>query len=222
MIVSTNEPITLIGGGAASEAMLHEARALAPEVVAADGGAGVALSHGVMPRAVIGDMDSLSDGDRAAVGQDRIHQIDEQDSTDFDKCLRSVKAPLLLGVGFLGARMDHHLAACNSLVRHPWQRCVLLGEADLTFLAQPRLQIDLPVGMPFSLFPMGAVEGMSEGLQWPAQGHSFAPDGKVGTSNRVVGPVDLSVTAPKMLVILPRSALPFVADALTQGSVWPA
>ncbi len=221
MIVSKNEPITLIGGGAASEAMLQEARALAPEVVAADGGAGVSLSHGVMPCAVIGDMDSLSDGDRAAVGQERIHQIDEQDSTDFDKCLRSVQAPLLLGVGFLGARMDHHLAACNSLVRHPWQRCVLLGEADLTFLAQPRLRIGLPVGTPMSLFPMGAVEGMSDGLEWPVQGHCFAPDGKVGTSNRVVGSVDLSVTAPKMLVILPRFALPSVAEALMQGAVWP-
>lgn len=222
MIVSSNDPITLIGGGAASEAMLHDARALGPEVVAADGGAGVALSHGVMPRAVIGDMDSLSNGDRKALGPERIHQIEEQDSTDFDKCLRSVQAPLLLGVGFLGARMDHHLAACNSLVRHPWQRCVLLGEADLTFLAQPRLRIDLPQGTPFSLFPMGAVEGFSEGLQWPAQGHSFAPDGRVGTSNRVVGPVELSVTAPKMLVILPRFALPDVAAALTREAHWTA
>ncbi|MGH1452033.1 MAG: thiamine diphosphokinase [Paracoccaceae bacterium] len=221
MIVSTNDPITLIGGGASSDSMLRRARAFAPDVVAADGGAAVALSHGVMPRAVIGDMDSISGADRAALGPNRIFRIDEQDSTDFDKCLRSIAAPLILGVGFLGARVDHHLAACNSLVRHPYQRCVLLGDGDVTFLAPPQLRIDLPAGCVFSLFPMGTVTGESQGLQWPVQGLTFAPDGRVGTSNRALGAVDLSVSAPNMLVILPEKVLPSVVDALRDAPVWP-
>jgi thiamine pyrophosphokinase len=51
-----------------------------------------------------------------------VHHLPEQDTTDFEKCLYSVAAPLLLGVGFLGGRADHHLAAMNVLVRYADRR----------------------------------------------------------------------------------------------------
>ena len=53
---------------------------------------------------------------RVAVPPERLHPIPEQDSTDFDKCLRHIAAPLVLGVGFLGGRVDHELAAFSTLV----------------------------------------------------------------------------------------------------------
>ena len=36
-----------------------------------------------------------------------LRPITEQDSTDFEKCLRRISAPEILGFGFLGARVDH-------------------------------------------------------------------------------------------------------------------
>jgi thiamine pyrophosphokinase len=52
---------------------------------------------------------------------------------------------------------------------------------------------------------------------------NFAPDGRVGTSNTATGPVDLSVTAPKMLVILPEAMMEEAARALLDaGARWPA
>jgi len=197
----------LVGGGPTDAETLSLALSLAPRLVAADSGAAAALAAGHVPEAVIGDMDSLAETDLALMPQERVHRITEQDSTDFDKCLTTIRAPLIVGLGFTGARLDHQLAAFNSLVRHPRQRCILIGSQEIILLAPPALRLDLDKGAVLSLFPMGAVEGASEGLEWPLRGLNFAPDGQVGTSNRVTGPVWLAFTAPKMLLILPRSVL---------------
>ena len=207
IIVHANDPVTLVGGAPTDAETLSLALSLAPRLVAADSGAAAALAQGHVPEAVIGDMDSLSEADSALLPQERIHWIAEQDSTDFDKCLASIRAPLIVGLGFTGARLDHQMASFNTLVRHPRQRCILIGAQEIILLAPPALRLDLDKGAVLSLFPMGAVEGTSEGLEWPLRGLNFAPDGQVGTSNRVTGPVWLAFTAPKMLLILPRSVL---------------
>ena len=65
---------------------------------------------------------------------------------------------------------------------------------------------------------MGAVEGLSDGLKWPLRGLNFAPDGQVGTSNAATGPVHLTITAPKMLVMLPVDRLNIVVTALAESA----
>jgi thiamine pyrophosphokinase len=186
----------------------------ASQVVAADGGADTALAAGLSLRAVIGDFDSISTVARTRLPDRVLHPMADQDTTDFEKCLAHVSAPLLIGVGFTGNRLDHQMASCTALVRHAAQRCILLGAVDLMFLCPPALSLPLAAGCRVSLFPMGAVEGASDGLQWPIRGINFAPDGRIGTSNRAVGPLSLSVTAPKMLVILPAETLDMVVPAL--------
>ena len=117
----------------------------------------------------------------------------------------------MLGLGFAGARADHGLAVLNALVRHPDRRCLILSGSDVSFLAPVTLRLRLPLGSRLSLFPMGPVRGQSLGLRWPIAGIDFAPDGMIGTSNEVSGPVvDLTFDAPRMLVILPVRSLPAV------------
>ena len=223
MIVHDLEPITLIGGAKVTRDQIDRALTHAPKVVAADGGADQALAFHLMPEAVIGDFDSLSAKAKAAIPDDCLHHIAEQDSTDFEKCLINISAPLIIGVGFTGARLDHQLAACNALIRHPDQRCILLGEEDLFCLAPPSLSLNLIEGTRVSLFPMGAVEGVSDGLHWPIAGLNFAPDRQIGTSNMATGPIHLTMTAPKMLLILPASTLSILVEALKSApSAWPA
>lgn len=222
MIVHHSEPITLIGGAEITKERLTRALSLAPHVVAADGGADAALAHGVVPKAVIGDFDSLSAAGKAALPDEVLFPFADQDSTDFDKCMAHVMAPLIVGIGFSGARLDHQLAAYNTLVRHPHRRCILLGSEELVFLAPPSISLPLTPGCAVSLFPMGAVEGVSDGLRWPINGLNLAPDGQVSTSNEATGPVQLSVTSPKLLVILPEAMLEVaVAALLAQPSYWP-
>lgn len=222
-IVHSAVPVTLVGGGALDPADLALALRHAPGLVAADGGAGAVLAAGLRPQAVIGDMDSIAAAASEAFAG-LLHPFEEQDTTDFDKALRHVDAPLVLAVGVTGGRFDHELAVMHTLVRHPDRRCLVLGGHSLVFLCPPDLRLDLPKGSEFSLFPMGAVRARSEGLRWPTGGIAFAPDRAIGTSNAVTGPVRVRCDAPVMLVILPRAALAVTVDALVaQGpGGWPA
>lgn len=222
-IVETSGRVLLVGGGAVDPALLRAAGNTVSQVVAADGGARALLEVGLRPDAVIGDMDSLGADAQAKLPDGVLHPIAEQDSTDFDKCLRNISAPLVLAHGFLGARLDHQLAALTVLVRRADLRCVLIGDEDVAVLVPPALALNLPRGMRLSLYPMGAVRGQSQGLRWPIDGLDFAPDGRVGTSNEVNGPVSLTFDAPRMLLILPLGALSALEQGLAQAAqTWPA
>jgi thiamine pyrophosphokinase len=219
-IVYCEDPVSLVGGGEADIADLTEALGYAPTLVAADGGASLALSAGHVPCAVYGDFDSMSETAQQQIPPDRLHRIAEQDSTDFDKALRHIQAPVVVAVGFLGARVDHQLAAFNTLVRYPDRPCILIGAAEITVLAPRRLALDLQAGDIVSIFPMMAGTGRSSGLEWPIDGLSFAPGWKIGTSNRATGPVVIEADEPGLLLILPRRALPQLIAALhLPGSV---
>lgn len=214
VIVQSSGGITLVGGAPVSPALFRISQQRAPVVVAADGGADRCLAHGVHPQAVIGDMDSISDAARVALGADRLHHIPEQDTTDFDKALRSIDCPFIIALGFIGARVDHGLAVLTTLVRQA-RPCVLLGPQDVVFHLPRQVQLNLRPGDRFSLYPLASVTGRSTGLDWPIDGLAFSPDTRVGTSNRVsVGPVSLDLSGPGMLCILPRARLDQALAAL--------
>jgi thiamine pyrophosphokinase len=217
-IVQSTCGVTLAGGGPFSARDLKLALARAPFAVAADGGADRLLRFGVMPEAVIGDMDSISDAARGRIPLDRQHLVAEQVTTDFDKTLRLTDAPFVLALGFAGARMDHGLAAFSTLVAQGDRPCILIGPLDLAFAAPPRLRLTLRPGDPVSLFPLARITGTSAGLEWPIAGIDLAPDGRIGTSNRAVSArVDLQFDRPGMLVILPRRRLDAAIRALRQA-----
>ena len=207
VIVDVLEPVTLVGGGVLAAGDIAAALALAPRLVAADGGAEAVLAAGLMPEAVIGDFDSLSDAVRDSLPPERLHQVGEQDSTDFDKALRSIAAPAVLAVGFLGARVDHQLAAFNTLVQGHDSPCVLIGETEVIFHLTEAVELPTQAGDVVSLFPMQDVQGRSEGLEWPIDGLSMSPMGRIGTSNRAVGPMRLAPEGAGLLVIVPRRLL---------------
>lgn len=222
-IVDSLEPITLVGGGEATPEDLQEALTLAPKCVAADGGAGLALDAGVELVALIGDFDSVLADQRAQVPAARQHHFTEQDTTDFEKCLTYVRAPLVVGVGFTGGRMDHQLAALHGLVRFAHQPCVLLGPHELVFLAPPQLSLPTRPGDLVSLFPLGPVQGQSTGLKWAIEGLAFDPVRQIGTSNQAIGPCCIQMQAPAMVMMVPRRLIQPVVAQLTRGQSarWP-
>jgi len=207
--------VTLVGGGPVAPDDLARALAIAPEAIAADGGGDHPLPAGHAFRAVIGDMDSLRSAARLAAEGVALHTVGEQESTDLEKCLYSVEAPLFLGLGFLGGSTDHQLAAMNALAKNPGKPVVLLGGGDLCFLCPREFEIDLEPGTRVSLFPMAPVSGIAwEGLRWPLSG-TFRPDGRTGTSNRATGGrLRMAFDAPRMLAILPSALLGPVVDRL--------
>ena len=223
-IVRSEEPIALFGGGYIGSEDTNLVLSRVQRAVAADGGAAALIDSGCVPEAVIGDFDSLTPQYRDRIPADRLHPIREQDSTDFDKALRSIQAPLVIGVGFLGARVDHQLAVFNSLVRLQDHPCILLGAHELVFHAPPRIAFSVEAGETISLFPLRPVTGRSKGLEWPIEGLDFAPDGRVGPSNRALSDVELQMDGPGLLVMVPRPALDQVMQAFLSGRTgrWPA
>jgi len=210
-IVNSPCGVTLLGAGAVKPQDVDEALTIAPCLVAADGGGDHALALGLRPEAVIGDLDSLSQANRALL-EGRVHLINEQDSTDFAKCLRMIEAPFVLALAFTGLRLDHTLAAMSDVIRST-QIVVMLAEAEVIIRCPPQIALDLAPGTRVSLFPFGPVTARSTGLRWPLDGIAFAPDSRVGTSNEALGAVELSVEGSALLM-LPRESLGAVLNAL--------
>lgn len=211
-----SENVTLLGGGRLAAGTVSELLAFAPILVACDGAAAEALAMGLVPARVVGDLDSLDDATRARLDPGTVYEIAEQDSTDFEKALRTTEAPLILGAGFMGGRLDHELACYNALVRYPERACILVGEEDICFHAPGPVVLELDPGCRVSLFPMAAVTVDATGLEYPLDRLALAPWGRVGTSNRAVADrVEIVADGPGLLVILPRAALRAAITALT-------
>ena len=215
-IISHSAPVLLIGGGPVSKADMVLARTLTSKVVAVDGGALWAHQNDMAIDALVGDMDSVTPDILAGIPSHLCHPVEEQTTTDFDKALRHVSAPLIIAIGFSGGRMDHQLAVLHSLLVHPDRACLVLGEEDLAFLAPKALTLPLDPGTRVSLFPMGPVAGTSTGLRWPIDGLTFDPVQRIGTSNAALGEITLRMEAPQMLCLLPRAFIQPVAQALAQ------
>ena len=213
-IVSSSSAVTLIGGAGCRTEDLEMALRLAPRLVAADAGAAHALAAGHRPEAVIGDLDSLP-AQAAETLEGRLHRIDEQESTDFDKALRSIAAPLVVAVGFAGGRFDHELAVMSTLIARPERRCIVAGPETLVFHCPATLTLDLTPGDLVSLFPMRPVTVTSTGLEWELEALALAPDGRIGTSNAArAARVTVRPSGPGLLVILDRGRLEAAAAAL--------
>ncbi|NRB18098.1 MAG: thiamine diphosphokinase [Rhodobacteraceae bacterium] len=220
MIVERNEPVTLVGGGTVAPGDLAYAMSLAPFLVAADSGADRAFAGGYQPQLVIGDLDSLSNVVRNQLAPNMIFEIAEQDSTDFHKALRHIKAPVVVAVGFLGARVDHQLAAFNTLVQALPSPCIVLGEHEVIFHVPRQIRLPTVAGDIVSLFPMGAVSSGSTGLKWPLEGVQMSPMGLIGTSNEALGPVCLSPDGPGLLALIPRHHLPQLMPLISRARSW--
>jgi thiamine pyrophosphokinase len=218
-IVQHSENVTLLGPSQVNKADLIEVLRYAPTLVAVDGGAKIAVKMGQTPKIVVGDFDSVDEKTLAAIPESIQIRIPEQDSTDFDKALRTVSAPLILGLGFLGGRLDHQGAVLNSLCRLRSQTVVLVGEHDVAFLCPPSIQLDLAAGTRLSLLPMSECNLTAHGLRWPLDSASVAPNGFISTSNEVTcSPVDLAATGD-VIVVVDKSALGAVIAALQPPSV---
>lgn len=213
--VQSLQGVTLVGGGAARAEDIRLLLLHAPDLVAADGGANRCVQYGFGPIAVIGDFDSLTQDTRNALPETRFIHVPEQDSTDFEKNLTRIDAPIILATGFTSARVDHTLAAMSALAKHDTPPVIILGEHDVIFAAPLSIRLELAAGLRLSLFPMAAVTGRSSGLRWPIDGVDLAPAGRIGTSNETTGPVTLDFDRPGCLIILPREGLEPALQALT-------
>ena len=212
-----DSPVILVGGGDVNWKKLDYVVDLGHPIVAVDSGAVALRTAGILPDLIIGDMDSVSD-DGSWPATTEIIEISEQDTTDFEKCLYTVPAPLYLAFGFLGKRLDHSLATLHCLIKYRTRRSVvLIDSVDLMFIPTVPLAIVLPLNSRLSINPVAPVSFVeSTGLKYPLDGLTMETGVAIGTSNTVTDArVTISPEEPQRgnyMVITPDSSLPCVID----------
>lgn len=181
-----DKPVVLMGGAHVRESTLRSDELKELPVVAADGGANTLFNYGITPAAIIGDLDSLEQIDYWQQ-QSRVMHIAEQDTTDFEKCLYTVSAPLLVAVGFTGKRFDHTLVTLHLLQKYVGKvKLLLITDEDVCFAWQGDLHLTLPLGCRFSIYPLTETTFInSTGLEYSLDGLTLKQGKVIGTSNRV-------------------------------------
>jgi len=196
-----DEPICLLGGGDVPSNLAT----ILPKgpLICADSGADYALLAGREPVAIIGDMDSINPTVRARFS-DLIHLVEDQSSTDFEKCLNMIEAPFIYGFGFLGRRMDHTIASLSILSKYLKCPIALIGDGDVTVLVRGQASFPAKDGMGIGILPWPEAVCETTGLNWNLNGLDLALGGQISSSNRATGNTfHITVHSGAVLVTLP-------------------
>lgn len=206
-VVAYEELLVIVGGGTVDMDLLRDLYVTGAHVIGADGGADTIVAAGLMPEAIIGDLDSLENAE-GWLGRTRLMRISEQDTTDFEKALYSTSAPVTVALGMTGKRFDHTLAALDTLARRARDRIVVLvDDGDLALAVTGPFEFEVDVGERVSIHPLVPIKfRRSYGLKYPLDGLSLAPGERTGTSNKAVDGLfsvepELRTKIPWLLVI---------------------
>ena len=221
MYYSTQKKLLIVGGADFSEELFKEVYDNEIPIIAADGGVNFLTEKNISPELVIGDLDSVSEQKIHNIEPEKIIRISEQNSTDLEKVLFNTQSPLTIGIGFLGAQIDHELAALSALVKFSHKKIIFIGEHDIVFLVPPSFSLRSFNGMRVSLYPLDEVKVHSDGLQWATDGLTMKPTGQIGTSNKAIGKsIYLAPDKPNLLLILPKTVLNEAISQLELAQSW--
>jgi len=203
-------PMAIVGGGAVDPALLMELARRGVALVGADGGGDAIGDAGLVPQAIIGDLDSLRD--RASwEARTRVIHIPEQVTTDFQKAIYSTSAPVTLALGMTGKRLDHTLAALSAVLQYaPTRKLLLVDEVDVVLAVTGSIRFDAGVRERVSIHPLLPIRfSHSSGLFYPMDGLTLEPGGLIGTSNEGIGGIVEVVPADETpwLLILGKERL---------------
>lgn len=215
LIVHSFDPVVLVGGADIGPEEINKFSGSNPCFVGVDGGADHLCAAGVMPSAVIGDLDSLSD-QSAKLFAEVLHHVPEQDTVDFEKAVTRVEAPLIYAVGFSGGRLDHVLAVLDVMGRHADRPIVLIGPDDVAAVVPQRglALSNVEIGITLSVMPLARTTLTASGLRWDINNKVMEPLGFASPSNEAVSSkLSFSADGPALL-ILPRSHLSQLSAAV--------
>lgn len=199
ILISSGEIVAVFGDGPVSDAEISLAQSWSTRFVAADGGANRLLAADIIPDLVIGDLDSVTEEAKQQLAT-RCWEVRDQNRTDFEKTLMRIEAPLVLGFGLLGGRLDHQMAVFSTLARFHRPPVILVGGSDVVALAPRKGALDIPIGARFGILPLEKIQVWCSGLAWPLSSETLSPTGLVSSSNTVVGPVSLKTTGCALIV----------------------
>jgi thiamine pyrophosphokinase len=186
-------------------------------VVAADSGLDHALTVGLRPNLVVGDLDSVSSGALEIARAEGItieEYSPDKDATDTELALAAALAwgpdhVILLAGG--GDRLDHSIAAITALGHASLAQCASVtarwGTSHIHVLHGPRsLTVRTQSNTTFSLLALhGTCAGVVvKGAKWPLDNAVLAPASSLGISNiTLAGELHVELTAGVLTLIFP-------------------
>ena len=212
--------IFIISGGSISDSdILHRWLDKEPDavVVCADGGSRYAEAAGIVPYAVIGDMDSVDErliSSFEEQGSTIIRHFPEKDETDTELALRyalSLRPKRIFLFGALGARWDHSLANILLLAG------AVPADVDLRiiddsceiFLVTRKISVRGKTGQTISILPLSpVVTGVTlRGFEYPLSDAEIKMGSSLGISNRLTGTEGFVEVKSGRLMVISNSVL---------------
>jgi thiamine pyrophosphokinase len=202
--------IIIANGDAADPDIVRHWAAQADLIIAADGGTRHALSAGVLPQVVIGDLDSLADADREQLDRLGVQLIvypTHKDYTDLELAVRYAREHQATDISIfsaLGGRWDQSLAnvmllAAPELAQVPIR---LVDHALSIQVIRDCAEIDGRVGDTLSLIALtGDAHGVTiEGCEYPLLDAALPIGATLGISNVFTQPT-AKITVRQGLVL---------------------
>ena len=180
----------------------------AETVIACDGAVTALQERGIVPDAIIGDLDSIP-GDLRQRYADRIHHVKDQEINDLTKSVRYAHAAGYTDIIILGAtglREDHTLGNISLLADYAplFNRVEMVSDYGIftpilqttTLPSIPGQQVSL-----FALYPEGEIT--TEGLRWTIS-HRKLTSWWQGSLNQALGKWFTIILTPGARVIVYR------------------
>lgn len=186
-------------------------------VICADGGTRHALTLGVRPALVVGDMDSADNKHLLELKKEGVtveYHPRDKNETDLELALNAaleLKPEQILIVAALGGRLDQTLANITLLANPRLVNCdVRLDDGvEEIFLCRDQAQVRGRSGDIVSLIPwQGAVtEVQTQNLKYPLRRETLYPDKTRGVSNEMLGETaSVSIDSGLLLVVHRRQS----------------
>lgn len=183
-------------------------------ILCADGGTRHALTLGLTPRVVIGDLDSVTDEERGKMkeaGAQVIQFPRDKNETDLELALNyAVEHGYreIVIVAALGDRLDQTLGNLSLLANVEWSTLnVQLDDGvEQAFFCRDESKIEGSPGDTVSLLPWGgeATGVRTEGLKWPLKDETLLPHKTRGISNEMLGEIAQVKIKSGLLLIIHR------------------
>jgi thiamine pyrophosphokinase len=210
--------VLLANGVPPSLGLLSGALEAAELFVCADGGANAARAMGLVPRAIVGDMDSVAAATQRHFARLQVEFLPDPDTerTDLDKAIRYLRQRGGLDririFGATAGRLDHVVGHLGLLFRYPDDPALILEDDELSaFVAGGEVRLDYPAGTRVSFFGVGGpVHGVStENLRYPLATPELRMGGQDSISNEVqAAPAWVRIAGGQALFLIGRKPMP--------------
>ncbi|MEK6754872.1 MAG: thiamine diphosphokinase [Bacteroidota bacterium] len=202
----TKRALVIANGEVPKKRLLQSLARESSIVICADGGANSALKFGILPDAIVGDLDSIHA--EALVKLRKVPRYEDRDdeSTDLEKAIAwalKQKYDHIVVVGASGKRIDHTLGNLGVLPKfYPDAVIRFVDDLGEVMYVGRELTFEAKRGDVVSLIPLTRCEGITtEGLRYALDNEALELGVREGTSNVVVNtPVTIKVKKGHLLL----------------------